>query len=232
MSGKSAILVVLAMCLAVRGEATGRKPLPVELSIGAIGGISFSHVDSDSLMETFFEPTSNVEPINAAVFGAHFGVHPSRFLGFSIGIQYEKKGQKTTPTRVTFADDIFEHDFESMTILNYVAVPVVVKGGYAEDRFWAFARAGVVPSRLAGHEFVWLVDDREVRKGSNRMPSVQASWYDVSLLGGVEIGIRFARFGVFVCGDYEHGVKRIAEGLSGGAFNRSFLTYAGYRFFF
>lgn len=232
MNNKLAILVVLSVCVGVHGEAGGQKPLPIELSIGAVGGISFSHVVSDSLMESFFEPTSNVEPINAAVFGAHFGARLNRFLGFSVGLQYEKKGQKTTPTKVTFADDIFEHDFESMTILNYVAVPVVVRGGYGEDRFWAFVRGGIVPSRLAGHDFVWVIDDREVGKGSNRMPSVQASWYDVSLLGGLEVGIRFARSGIFVCGDYEHGLKRIAEGLSGGAYNRSFLTYAGYRFFF
>ncbi len=205
---------------------------PLTLSLGLSGGASQSHLQCDSMLKSYFEPTQNIARPIAPAFGLDFEARIGRFAAISLGTKYQHRGEDTKTTTVKFNDDIFDHTLQTHAGFDYISMPLIVKGGYSAQRAWVFVRLGIAPSLLSGDSLNWVIDGQPASPGSNRMPLVSISQFDWSALVGCEAGVRFGRHGVFATLDYLHGLTSVSSSLSGYAYNRAYEACVGYRYFF
>jgi len=223
---------ILALCAWCANAQILVHGVPLVMSLGISGGASQSHIEADSLLKSYFEPTPNVERPIAPAFGLDCELRIGRFAAVSIGMKYEQRGENTKTTTVKFNDDIFDHTLQTHAGFDYFSIPIIVKGGYSGKSAWAFVRLGLNASVLAGDSLSWILDGSPATPGSDRMPAVDITGYDYSALVGCEAGLRFGRHGVFFTLDYLHGLTNLSESLSGTAYNRAYEACVGYRFFF
>jgi Outer membrane protein beta-barrel domain len=205
--------------------------IPLTLSLALSGGASQSHIQASDLLDSYFKPTANVQyPVGPAI-GLDFETRIGRYAAVSIGTQYQQRGQNTGTADVQFSDDIFVHTLQTTARMDYLAVPVIFKGGFSGRRAWVFARAGIEWALLTADSLSWTIDGRSAQPGSDRMPSVDIQGSDFSALVGCEAGMRFGRSGIFISADYLYGLQNISTSLSGNAFNRAYEGCVGYRLF-
>jgi hypothetical protein len=231
-NGVFSILVTVIIISVTSGFA--RSPVWTDLQFGLSGiyGISSAEVAGDGLLYKYFAPTSSLRPVVAKPFGIEAEVLFKNWIGLSLGLRYQKLGQNTAEQQVMFADDIFTHTFKSTSEISYIGVPALLKIGYAQERFWAFARAGAVGQLLYNSKSVWQIDGYEAYPGSVRMPSVNFHGSTSSYLLGLEAGIRWGRNGFFLMGDYLNGKSSFASDLSGNVYHKAGEIFIGYRRFF
>jgi len=206
--------------------------IPLRLSLGVSGGASQSHIQATGLLDAYFKPTKDEQrPVGTAL-GLDVEAGLGRYFAISLGTRFQQRGQETKTATVMFSDDIFEHTLQTSARMDYLTVPLILKGGINASRAWAFVRAGIEASALTGSSLSWVIDGRSAEPGSDRMPAVDIQGSDASALVGCEAGLRFGRSGVFLSADYLYGLQSISTSLTGSAYNRSYEGCVGYRIFF
>jgi hypothetical protein len=206
--------------------------IPLTLSLALSGGASQSHIQGTDLLDVYFKPTPKVQhPIGTAI-GIDFEARLGRYAAVSIGTKYQERGQDTKTATVNFSDDIFPHTLQTTARMDYLTMPLILKGGINAKKAWAFVRAGIGVSLLTDDNLSRVIDGRTAQPGSDRMPAVDIQGSDVSALAGCEAGIRFGKSGIFFSADYLYGLQSISTSLTGTAFNRSYEGCIGYRLFF
>jgi hypothetical protein len=206
--------------------------VPLQLSLGVSAGASQSHIESDELLKSYFEPTTTIQRPIAPAAGLDCEMRIGKFAAVSLGMKYEYRGENTGLTTVKFNDDIFDHTLQTTAGFHYVSTPLVFKGGYCGKSAWVFVRAGLNMSLLLGDTLSWVIDGRPATPGSDRMPSLSISQYDFAGLVGCEAGLRFHHHGVFFTVDYLHGFRNLSYTLNGWATNVAYEGCVGYRYFF
>lgn len=203
---------------------------PVTISIGIVGGASYSTLKADSTIKKLFVPTSKTDPVIAPVLGLEFEIQAGKWLSVLTGMRYYKRGQNTRKTQVYFQDDLFLHDFSSQAEITYFAVPVSVKSGLDKMGFKIQGKIGIMPELVLSDSIFWNIDGLKSVPGSARVPSISESRWDAALVAGIEAGYAFRRHYLFIGCDWEHGLKSIASGIPGNAYNRTAVVTLGYRF--
>jgi hypothetical protein len=227
MNRSANVLIILVVLYSALPSTAGFFEPHLFLSVE--GGAVRSFLMTDSLMSSFFEPTSSVQRSTRPRLGVAVNLSLGSYLGIESGMGYMHFGQSTNQTTVLLQDDIFEHDFESYVRLNYFTVPFIVKAGIRRWMISVFFRFGIQPSLLMKKDIAWVIDGNKLEEGSARMPGVDISWWDAPLHFGGEAGVHFGKNAVFLLGQYNYGFRSIASGISGRAFNRSYGATLQYR---
>ena len=201
-------------------------------SLRSVTGLSYAKIEADSLAGVYFAPTPKVQAVYGPVIGMDAEFLSPWYVGASIGMRYHRRGQNTATDTVMFADNPFPHELRTEMEINYVAVPLYMKAVYMHRHFWTALRAGVYAGLLMSEERKWIIDGNEAAPGTAYSPHVETSALDAGVVGGLEIGGRFGRHGIYIAGDYEVGMRDIEVTLSGEARNRAVMGTVGYRWFF
>lgn len=197
------------------------------LALSGYFGGSESHIEADKLMNVYFNPTSPVEYRKSPVVGAEVDFFMGKYAGLSAGLISLRLGQTTGTDSVYFEDSQFKHSLSSSSILDYVGVPIVLKGGINTAHFTSYLRGGIMPLYLVNDNVDWTIDGRTADPGT-RTPNVVIKEYDVQLLGGIEVGTWFGKNGIFLVADYAYSIHSLAEGIDGDAFNRAVMVCLKY----
>lgn len=190
-------------------------------SMGVNGsiGLSNGYIDADNAMQHFFKPASKSINTNAPLPGLGLDFYFGKYFAVSSCIAYLKTGQITPETSVFFDNSEYPHQFKSYALLNYLAAPLILKGGIHTGRFSAFVRGGLIPCYLINKDVRWVIDGRDVDAGT-LMPDVTIKRYDIFCSIGLECGRYFGDNGIFITGDYNKGLTSIARGIDGSAKNK------------
>ncbi|MBN1309168.1 MAG: outer membrane beta-barrel protein [Chitinispirillaceae bacterium] len=204
-------------------------PFTPHLSLAVEGGATRSFLITDSLMTSFFAPTSQITKNIRPAFCIAVNLSLGNYFGIESGMGYRHFGQSTEPTTVLLKNDIFNHDFESRFMFDYFSVPLILKAGIRKSPFSLFGRFGIQPSLLVHKNAVWIIDGNEIMTGSVLVPDVDIDGYDYPLHLGGEAGFHLGKNSIFVIGQYNYGFHDIAHGISGRVFNRSYGATLQYR---
>jgi hypothetical protein len=217
-------LILMAVLIAGAMAQTNKD---FHIGISAHCGGSESHIEADKLMKVYFSPTSPVIYRRAPFIGAEIEFFLGKYAALSAGLTNLCLGQTTGTDSVFFEDSQFKHSLSSTSIINYVGVPIVLKGGISTAHFASYLRGGVMPICLAKDSVSWRIDGRRVNPGT-RIPTVGIKWYDILLLVGVEAGTWIGNNGIFLVADYGYSAHSMAEGIEGEAFNRAIMVSLKY----
>ncbi|NLG15990.1 MAG: hypothetical protein GX556_01520, partial [Fibrobacter sp.] len=99
------------------------------LAAGVSAGGSYSDIEADKLMERYFSPTDGIIRRKSPSFGVNVDFYAGRFAAVSSGLLYLKLGQSTKKAIVYFQDSPFEHELSTSSLIDYVGVPIILKGG-------------------------------------------------------------------------------------------------------
>jgi hypothetical protein len=199
--------------------------------LGCFYGISAARVVGEGLLKKYFTPTSARRLVIGQPFGFEVEDIFMGHFGLSLGLRYHHLGQNTAKQRVMFIDDIYPHDFQTTAEISYLSFPVILKGGFAKERFWAFLCLGGVGQITVNKNLSWKIDGYEAVPGSQRMPEIETKWTTSSYILGFETGIKLRKNGLYVSVNGLYGRKSFASGLEGSAIHQSAEICLGYRRF-
>lgn len=220
---------VVAALLCLCAQVSAGELFRPHLSLCAGAGALRSFFKSEGQMKAFMEPTSDVLRVTAPALGAGLDLMLGNYLGIETGLGYMRMGQSTEKTTVTLMDDPYRHDFESHVYLDYITVPLLLKGGVRKGFFSLFLRFGIQPSIMTGEDVEWIIDGNSLKHGGTRMPDVTMSSWIVPLRFGGEIGFHLRKNGLFLVGDYIYGFSDMGNGVNGDLFCRAYGASLQYR---
>ncbi len=217
---KLSLFFILILSTLIHATDTKRN---FSMGVNGFFGYSNGHIEADNTMQHYFKPTSKSIYTNAPLPGIGLDFYFGKYVAVSTEIAYLKTGQITPETNVYFDNSEYQHQFKSYALLNYLTVPLLLKGGIHSGKFCVFVRGGLTPCYLFDKDVRWVIDGRTADAGI-LMPNVFIKKYDILGSLGVECGMHFGNNGIFITGDYNRGLTSFAKGIDGSAINQVFCV--------